>query len=107
MTPLTNHDILNWAEAWGLDFPDWIRGVEPDGDVGLGLRKIWLLPRSHHLFLAGAIHDLEYKVKHEKTSKNADARFLENCLRLSDRYWLKAQSYLFYSFARAYGIFGW
>ena len=105
---MTSKDVLNQIIALDLEWPIWIEGVDPDLDAGLGLSWIWQLPSSHPLHWAGVIHDLEYQVKKEPSSKNADSRFLSNCKKLAgENELLILQSYLFFALASIVGYFRW
>ena len=92
----------------GLQFPNWIIGVVPDDDVGLGISWLFQLSDAHPLHLAAVIHDMEYQVKKESSSLNADLRFKWNALRLAQgRYKLIAETYFFYSLCRIWGLKNW
>ena len=105
---MTNKEALDAIIERGLNWPIWIEGVEPDPDVGLGLSNVWQLSNNHPLFWAGVVHDLEYQVKKEPSSKNADSRFLSNCKKLAgENELLILQSYLFFALASIVGYFRW
>lgn len=105
---MTNVELIEDFNSKGLEYPTWIIGVTPDLDVGLGLSWIWQLPRDHPLTSSADIHDLEYQVRGEKTSSNADYRLLRNCLKLAKgNKRLLIQSYLFYAIARSVGVVRW
>ena len=105
---MTSKDVLNQIIALDLEWPIWIEGVDPDLDAGLGLSWIWQLPSSHPLHWAGVIHDLEYQVRNEASSVNADKRFLRNCKKIAGKNLaLLAQAHLFFVLASIVGYFRW
>lgn len=105
---MTNKEALDAIIERGLNWPIWIEGIEPDPDVGLGLSNVWQLSNNHPLFWAGVVHDLEYQVRNEASSVNADKRFLRNCKKIAGKNLaLLAQAHLFFVLASIVGYFRW
>lgn len=104
-------DIQEYIEKFkdkGLDYPQWIVGLVPDSDVGLGISYLWQLSPEHPLHLSSVIHDLEYQIKNENDSRWADYRLLKNfILQSNGSYKLIALSFIFYCLATIWGKISW
>lgn len=102
-------------------------------NVGLGLKRIWQLPKTDRLHAAGVWHDACYDIRNgvglgdpeyailseqgkteaafaasQKSSKTADQGFLSRCFALAaGSRWHKFRAIFFYQICRAYGRFFW
>lgn len=105
---MNNDEYIQKFNELGLEYPKWIIGVIPDPDVGLGISYLWQFPPTHELHYSSVIHDLEYQVKIEKNSKQADYRLLKNFLKQSNgSYRLIVMSGIFYILASIWGKISW
>lgn len=105
---MDNEEYIQKFKELELEFPEWIVGVVPDADVGLGISYLWQFPIEHPLHYASVIHDLEYQVKLEQNSKASDYRLLKNFIKQSNgNTVLIGLSYIFYILASIWGKISW
>lgn len=84
--------------------------TKPPETYGLGLSWLWKLDDNHPFYLAGVAHDIAYDFKIGESSYPYDQQFLKTCLKIAKEkksLSLKMQAYVFYSLARAWGVWSW